>query len=197
MSDPSEWPTYSTGPKDSIFALGVVSVNYARLEFAVYMMFTTILGLEGGASARIMFKVTPEMRDKLMRESLATREWPPDVMDRCRHFVEAHKVCYENRNKLMHSNLLAMSPDAIILARTTRDGGTVLANPSLAELQRVADDMHTYFAYGTWLSNMINWEILGLKPRAGDSWHRSWPDKPPLPIPLEYTSGPRPIRPLR
>jgi hypothetical protein len=64
----------------------------------------------------------------------------------------------------------------------------------LGELRQVADDMNAYFQFGMWLSNMINWEILGLKPRAGDRWHRSWPDKPPLPIPLEYTSDPRPIR---
>jgi len=38
MSDPSEpsaWPPYEIGPHQSVFALGVASVNYARLEFAL------------------------------------------------------------------------------------------------------------------------------------------------------------------
>jgi hypothetical protein len=36
MTEPEVWPTYSIGPKDSIFALGVVSVYYARLEHAIH-----------------------------------------------------------------------------------------------------------------------------------------------------------------
>jgi hypothetical protein len=160
-------------------------------------MFTAILGLESDVSSRLMYKVTPEMRDRLMRETLPTRDWPDNVKDLALHFIEAHKICYENRNKLMHSNLAAMSPEAVILAKTGRDGKTTLANPKLSELQNVADDMNTYFNYGLRLSNMINFELLRLKPMEGDSWYRSWPGKPPLPIPLEYTSDPRPIQPLR
>jgi hypothetical protein len=194
MADSPAWPPYPVGPKDSVFALGVISANYAQLEFAVYAMFSTILGLTNEVSSRIMYKIGPEMRDKLLRETLPSREWPPEVRDLSQHFIEAHKICYENRNKLMHSNLHSMSPDAIILAKTGRDGKTTLANPLLSELQRVADDMKTYFDFGLQLSNMINLEILGLEPRAGDRWYRSWPGKPPLPIPLEYTSDPRPIR---
>jgi hypothetical protein len=34
-SDPSAWPSYQIGPRDSVFALGVASVNYAGLEFVV------------------------------------------------------------------------------------------------------------------------------------------------------------------
>jgi hypothetical protein len=194
MADSPAWPPYPVGPKDSVFALGVISANYAQLEFAVYAMFSTIMGLTSEVSSRIMYKIGPKMRDKLLREILPSREWPAEVSDLAQHFIEAHKICYENRNKLMHSNLHSMSRDAIILAKTGRDGKTTLANPLLSELQRVADDMKTYFDFGLHLSNMINLEILGLTGQAGDRWYESWPGKPPLPIPLEYTSDPRPIR---
>jgi hypothetical protein len=197
MVDDSEWPAYPIGPKDSIFALGAVGVNYARLEFAVYGIFTAILGLEPEVGRKLMYKTSPEMRDRLMREMLPTRQWPPNVIDLAEHFIEAHKTCYENRNKLAHSSLHAMSPDAIILVKAGRDGKGSLANPMLAELRQVADDINALFEYGLWLSNMINYELFGLKPLAGDDRHPSWPDKPPLPIPLEYTSDPVPIRPLR
>jgi hypothetical protein len=194
--DPN-WPLYQHGPRDSIFAVGMVSVNYAQLEFAVYGMFSTILALQAETATRLVYKLTPEMRDKMMREVLPTRGWPEQVTDLAQHFIEGHKVCYENRNKLAHSNLFAMSADAIILAKTGRDGRTTLANPRLDELRQVADDMKTFFQYGLHLSNMINFEIMGLKPQAGGSWYRAWPDKPPLPIPLEYTSDPSPIRSQR
>jgi hypothetical protein len=194
MSDPQKWPTYQTGPEDSVFALGVITSNYAQLEFAVFGVFTALLGLEASVSSRLMYKTNPEMRDRLMREVLPTRGWPDEVKDLVQHFIDANKICYENRNKIAHSNLHRLSADAIILAKTNRDGKTVLANPLLSELRRVADDMMVYFDYGLWLSNMINFELLGLTPRAGDRWHRSWPEKPPLPVSLEYSSETRPIR---
>ena len=194
MTDAPDWPAYQVGPKDSIFAIGVVSVNYALLEFAVLGMFSAILGLADELSHRLMFKIGPEIRDKMMREMLPMREWPDNIKDLAQHFIEAHKICYENRNKLIHSNLLAMSPRAIILAKIGRDGKTALANPLLSELRRVADDMKNVFDYGMHLSNMIRSELLGVKPQAGDVWHDSCPEKPPQPIPLEYTSDPRPLR---
>jgi hypothetical protein len=202
MVDDPEWPAYPVGPKDSIFALGVVSVNYARLEFAVYGMFTSILGLEPEVGRKLMYKTTPEMRDRLMRETLPTRQWASNVVELAQHFICAHKICYENRNKLAHSSLHAMSPDAIILVKAGRDGKGTLANPMLAEFQKVADDMHIYFEFGLWLSNMISSEILGANSklsliRPGDRAYSTWPGKPPLPIPLEYTSDLVPIRPLR
>ena len=197
MVDDPEWPAYPVGPKDSIFVLGVVSVNYAQLELAVYGIFTAILGLEPEVGRGLMYKTTFEMRDKLMREMLPTRKWQPNVIDLVRHFIEAHKICYENRNKLAHSGLHHLRPDTIILIKAERSGKGTLANPTLAELRQVADDIKALFEYGLWLSNMINLELLGIKPLAGDVWYRSWPDKPPLPIPLEYTSNPVPTRPLR
>ena len=30
-----EWPSYDVGPKECMFALGVVGVKYAKLEFAL------------------------------------------------------------------------------------------------------------------------------------------------------------------
>lgn len=197
MTENPNWPSYPIGPKDSIFALGIVSVNYAQLEFAVYGMLSVILGIQGEVASHLMFKFNPEMRDKLMREILPTCKWPIDAADRSLHFIEAHKICYENRNKLAHSNLHVLSPNAILLAKIGRNGKSTLANPLLSELRQVADDMHVYFQFGMWLSNMIKWDVLNWKPQEGDQWHRTWPDKPPLPIPLEYTSNPRPIRPLR
>ena len=152
MTETPDWPAYQIGPKDSIFALGVVSVNYARLEFAVHAMFATILGIGGALSYRLMYKISPEMRDKLMREMLPTRHWPKPVHDRASYFIEAHKICYENRNKLMHSNLISGSDQAIVLYKIGRDGRSTLTNPTLGELRQVADDMNKLFDYGLWLS---------------------------------------------
>jgi len=196
MADTPEWPAYQTGPKDSIFALGVISTNYARLEFATQGMFTSILGMNMTVGHLIFSRLGPEMRDVMMRQALQVRGWPENVGDLGYHFILAHKICYENRNKLMHSNIMVGSERAILLYKTDRSGKTTATNPTLKELRQVADDMHTYTGFGMWMSNMINADILGIKPEPGDRWHAAWPDKPPLPIPLEYTSDPSPIRSL-
>jgi hypothetical protein len=159
-------------------------------------MFAVILGIGGDLSYRLMFKVGPEMRDKLMREMLPTRGWPQNVTELAEHFIKAHKICYENRNLLMHSNLVTGSERAIVLYKTGRDGRTTLSNPRLSELRQVADDMMTYFNFGIHLSNRINFDLLGATPQAGDLSFPTWPSKPPLPIPLQYTSNPSTIQPL-
>jgi hypothetical protein len=48
MADPSEptaLPPHQNGPHDSVFVLGVASVNYARLEFALGGVFAKVIGL--------------------------------------------------------------------------------------------------------------------------------------------------------
>src|ERR1700730_52402 len=178
MTEPQAWPTYSIGPKDSIFALGVVSVNYARLEHAIHAMFAVILGIDGVVSHHLMFKIGPEMRDKLMREMLPTWPWPPNVTDLTKHFLHAQKICYDNRNMLMHSNLITGSDKTTVLYKHQRDGKIALARPSIKELHKVADDMHIYYNYGIHLSNMIRFKILKHQPMPGDLAFSTWPDKP-------------------
>jgi len=193
MAETPDWPSYQIGPKSTVFALGVVGINYARLEYAVLGMFQVILGLDNIVSRRLMFKMSNEQRDKIMREMLPTWSWPENVHDLCWHFIKANKICYENRNLLMHSNLMSGSEKAIVLYQTRRDGKVALARPTLPQLHRVADDMNGLWLFATILAAKIRMDILGLKPLAGDFAPPAWPDKPPLPIPLEYTEPPPPV----
>jgi hypothetical protein len=67
-----------------------------------------------------------------------------------------------------------------------------MAHPTFDELKEVADSIKACSDFGYDLSLQINTYIHGISPRPGD--RASWPSKPPLPIPLEYTSDPRPIQ---
>jgi len=194
MSETPHWPAYQIGPRDSIFAIGVVSVNYAQLEFAVNAMFAAILEIGLEASSRLTAKIGPEMKDKLMREMLPSRTWTADVAELALYFIEAHKICYENRNQLIHSRLSVGSTKATLLYKHARSGKTILANPLLSELRQVADDMHALTWFGIHLSNMINVNLRKIDPQEGDFAFPTWPEKLPLPIPLGYTSDLRPVR---
>jgi hypothetical protein len=193
-SQHDNWPQYQIGPRESIFALGVVGVKYAQLEFALSGIFATTLGISMSLGSIMMPKMTNNIRLRLLRERLPNCLWSHEVQDMVSHFIQAFEICAENRNLLMHSNIASMSQDAIILYKTTREGKTVLCNPELSELRHVADELELYFNYGLALSNAIN---LNLGDPTFASGRLPWPDKPPLPRKLEYKSQPTPVRPIR
>jgi hypothetical protein len=60
--DPSAWPSYPIGPRDSVFALGVASVNYAGLEFALGGIFATVTGLTMNAASVLLPNITNHLR---------------------------------------------------------------------------------------------------------------------------------------
>jgi hypothetical protein len=192
MTDNPNWPNAIVGNKDSILAIGAVSVNYARLEFAMTAMFATISGCAIQVATLLVQKIPTPGRPDLMRKLLAMRQaWPTDVRDRCAHFINGFGTLADNRNLLMHSSVAASIEQAITLYKTTKQGTTELCVVSVPELRQVADDMLVYFYYGLRLSNVINFELLGIKPHPGEN--ASWPDTPPLPSPLKYSARPLPV----
>jgi hypothetical protein len=191
MADPLEapaWPSYQIGPHESVFALGVASVNYAKLEYALGGVFANVIGLTVEIASALLPKLGIDARVTLVREALIGRDWPDDRKDRITHFLDAFKVLEENRNLLAHSNLTIGAKDQIALYKYNRAGKTILAQVTPTELRQVADDMDTYFNYGMSVTNMIGLEFLGLKTITGEIY--PWPDKPPLPRKLDYKSRP-------
>lgn len=184
----TDWPQYQIGPKDSVFALGVVSANYVKYEQCVLGMFIVIVGLDVVSGRSIMFKLGTDVREKLMREMILTWPWPEDTIELCNHFIDAHKIIVENRNKLMHSNIMyhGKNHDGM-LYKTMRDGTYRFSMPSLVELRRVADDMQIYHNFGVQLATKLKADILKIPPLEGEVIFNTWPDKPPLPIPLQYS----------
>lgn len=192
--DPPAWPSYQVGPHDSVFALGVASVNYARLEFALGGVFATVIGLAYELTWALLPKIGNETRVALLEQALCGRDWPHDRKERISHFIDAFKILAENRNLLRHSNFTAGVKDQITLFKYNRAGKTILAEVTLEELRQIADDMDTYFSYGMSITNMIGLEFLNLKTITGEIY--LWPDKPPLPRKLDYKSQPyHPNRP--
>ena len=178
-----------------MFALGVVGVKYAQLEFALSAMFSTVTGIERDMASLLLPRIRNNVRLNLMRERLPDHNWPTEASERVQHFIDGFNVCANNRNLLMHSNIFTMSQDAIILYKTSNSGKTVgktvSCNPTLAEVRQVGDDMHTFFGYGLSLSNSINFNLI---PPKLLPLPVPWPDKPPLPRNLSYTGFLHPVQ---
>jgi hypothetical protein len=66
------WPQYEVAPPDTVFALGVVSINYARFERSNVWMIAAVMSARTNATDRV----------KLIEAYLLQRKWPADVAGR-------------------------------------------------------------------------------------------------------------------
>ena len=117
MEIADDWPEYAVGHKDSLFAIGVASTNFAALETMLHYIFETVLDLTQENSGMIASKLGAEAVVRLTRQRLDKLNWPPEIKDRTLHFLKGFEMCRTNRNHLMHSEIglpdtLDYSPDA-------------------------------------------------------------------------------------
>jgi len=156
MADPPPWPSYPIGPPGAALAIGVASVNYARLEFAFGHMFATVTGVTNEEAWRLLPTLRNPERIRRIRKALRECDWPPDTKDRVNHFIDAFKILTDNRNLLDHSNVFELDEEPISLFKYNPEGKTLHIVVTVAELRQVADDMKTYHDYGSMLANSIN-----------------------------------------
>jgi hypothetical protein len=190
MGDAPEWPAYQTGPRDSIFALGVASTKFNELESSLRFIFGTVFDLNRDDTTMIAAKIGNEAVVILTRQKLPETGWPQQHQDDIAYFLKAFGICATNRDHLAHSAIAWIIADKTILFKTTKQGTTHMAAPTLTELRLVADDMNTYSEYGRQLGNAINnrlWQPPVFPPSAFP-----WPDRPALPRSLDYSPDPRP-----
>jgi hypothetical protein len=119
----TDWPSYSIGPRESIFALGVISAKFVELESVLEFIFGTILRLDQEQSRVIFARLGCESCLKTSNDCLAETGWADDVKDQVAHFLKAVSLCADNRNWLMHSHVAWRFGEQTILFRTSRSGG--------------------------------------------------------------------------
>jgi hypothetical protein len=182
---PPAWPPYDIGPHDAVFALGVASVNYARLEFAFSHLFAIVLGITNNDAWALLPKINNYERLRRMRDALQTLNWPADAKNRVAHFMDAFKILADNQNLLDHSNIFAGNDQPISLYKYDRDGNTIHTVVTTEDLRQVADDMMAFFNYGLSFGNSIAPDET-----EGTIVSRKFPSQPPLPRKLNYTTQP-------
>jgi hypothetical protein len=191
MADATGWPNYAVAPSDSVFALGVVSINYARFERAVTWVFAAVSGMSEEYAAIIMARSNASDRAQLIRQMIAKPDWPKDAsdseiaIDLIRHFLKAADILVKNRNFLVHSNMIHGTKDRAALYSTSKKGSTILVERTCDEIRQVADDLNTYFYFGLALANSIAVKVRHADLAAGVVVFHAWPEKPILPNPFQ------------
>ena len=172
----TNWPSFATGPRDSIFALGVVCVKFVELESVFQFVFETILGLDPDRDmGKIFTKLGTRAALELSQDCVRQMGRSDEVKDQISHFLSAMKICADNRNVLMHSHMVPRFGDKTVLSKKSKSGSYLYLSIPLAQLRRVADEMNAYCNYGRMLRNALN--PVTAYP---------WPKKPSLPVALKY-----------
>lgn len=183
MTDAPEWPTYPVGPKDSLFALGVASSEFAQLEGALQFIFALVYGIHFLDGIKIASKIGNEASIELIKIKLPGRDdWSQQTRDAVTYFLEGFSICLENRNRLMHSSF---ADNENILYKLTKKGRFQQATPTLPELHQVADDMKAFLTFGVTLRNAIVTALS--RSTASPNADVPWPDRPPLPRSMSYS----------
>lgn len=191
MPDAPDWPAYPVGPKDSIFAIEVVSIKFAELKSTLCFIFCVVFDIAYETATRFVAKIRAEAAVTLIRQELtmAKIEWPEPGRDHLEHFVEGFRICLANRNDIMHSGVAwASLTEKTVLYKTSKQGRVLMSSISLTELQRIADAMNDFAIYGRNVGNAVN------NRRTGQPiFPFPWPDKPALPQSMDHSPNLRPI----
>lgn len=147
----SSWPAYPPGPPDHVYALGVLSINYNRLE----VQFLRLLQHCGSASDEItafLFEKTPtNVRIQWLKKALDAKQVNSKVRPLLDHFIAAYSRCTDNRGLLIHSLIWGYRErdNAIITSKRVRKhGGEKTYVFSLEVIRRVADEIQFWEQYG-------------------------------------------------
>ena len=101
MSEP--WPKDLPLPKDDVFAIGVIALNYGWLEAIFQSLFRVVTEMTEAQAAAIFQRLSNDQRQDTLSELLAASRLPISLKDGVVHFSKAFKTCAENRHAVMHS----------------------------------------------------------------------------------------------
>ena len=128
------WPTYEVAPDDSVYALGVVSINYARFERTHVWMLAAVANMKEDQAAIITARART-----IIETFFERREWPPETAAAIKHYLKAMGVLTQSRNVLIHSNMVRGTENRTAIYSLSKQGRHNLFQATLEEIRAVAD----------------------------------------------------------
>jgi len=188
----SKWPEYLPGWDDHIYAIGMVSLNYGQLEGMFGHLFAITTGMTSIQVDAFFQRLQNDARVKVFNQLLSARADLPDALKEALvAFVKAYEVCATNRNAIMHSKnggrftRESDSTGGLVLEKVNRDGVRVCSLCTLADLRRVADEIHAYMIFAAQLISDVRAAV-----HHGKDDHRGQPrsslDRPTPPQFLDW-----------
>jgi hypothetical protein len=185
------WPTYEVAPEDSVYALGVVSINYTRFERTHVWMLAAVANMTEDQAAIITARTNASERAKLIETFFDRREWPSETAAAIKHYLKAMGVLIQSRNVLIHSNMVRGTENRTAIYSLSKQGRHSLFQANLKEIRAVADGLETYFNFGLGLANYIATEIHHMDREAGTLVVSQLPCLPSLPAHIDPNQRPK------
>jgi hypothetical protein len=183
-----KWPTYEVATDDVVHALGVMNINYVRFE----RTHVWVMGATGNLTTEpqaLVFasRVSPTERENFIELFFKAREWPEPVGIAIKQYIAAMRILTENRNALIHGNIITSFRNEPAIFSLNRKGAMTMFQSSLGAIRQAADDAEAYFEFGLNLANYIACEIHNAAREAGMIVVHECPTCPPLPHPIRST----------
>lgn len=150
-------PDYPTAGAKHVHAMGVISLNYNNLEFALFRLFGHHLERNDVpiATAWTLYSQLQESRrPQALRSIFRTSESDEIVRTHVDHAIDVFNICKDNRNWLFHSRMSYEPTGEMTLTKTVKEDWNSInvIDVSLTEMRRVADDIFGCwdYAYEIW-----------------------------------------------
>jgi hypothetical protein len=193
------WPRYLEKPHDDLVALGVIGLNYGRLETNLRRLFAAATEMKPRHLSALFYRIQNDIRMKALTELLRDADLTPELREHVSYFLSCYETCAGNRNDLMHSLVggkysdIGRNEAGVILTKYSRAGNLLYCTARLSDLRRVADEMFDLanFAYGTatWIRMMRAYRSKG---KEDEFRQLILPQKPAEPTSLDWHSADTP-----
>jgi hypothetical protein len=154
-----KWPAYEVATDDVVHALGVMNINYVRFERTHVWMLAATGNLTEPQALVFASRANPTERGNFIELFFKSREWPEPVGAAIKHYIAAMRTLTENRNALIHGNIVTSFKNEPAIFSLSRKGAMTMFQSSLSAIRRAADDAEAYFQFGLALANYIACEI--------------------------------------
>lgn len=143
-----EWPSYFTGRRDHIHALGVISLSYSAFErdlFTLYGHHPGIKGMPRELVEKYWSSQNEASQVKSIREIFKMYEIDPAPLEFVNKLMDYFDWCSHTRNQLMHSeyypSLFGGKPDKLYLVKrgSKTKPAPVYITLSVDQLRDIAD----------------------------------------------------------
>jgi hypothetical protein len=191
-----QWPSYTIADEAVVHALGVMNINYVRFEATHVYMLSAISNISTNQAAVFSARINPTERANILDRSFQMREWQDGAKSAIDVYIKGMRALTENRNTLIHGNIVDMAigkatePAIISMGR---DGRTAVFKSSLPAIRQVADDLYSYFHFGSNLSAYLATEFSPVAREAGMLALSVCPASPPIPKPIRSSQPKIPV----
>lgn len=197
-NDPTKqrWPDYMPLPREDIFAIGVIALNFCLLEGMFRTLLAAVTHWNEHQISAVFHRINNRTRLDILSDLLSKTTIPNETKEDVTYFAEAYSQCTDNRNFIMHSIAAGQHSGGLVLQRRSRKGDALECRLTRGDLQRIADEIHAFMLWGAWVDSDVRSYSTHLARGKPDEYRGRSPstsrEKPPLPASLNWQTPPDP-----